>query len=61
GHDEPFHSILNDRRAQALRMKIAIFERKVRQGAVAKCAVTKVQQANIDKSLIEKTDPKVNF
>jgi hypothetical protein len=44
---------LNDRRAETLRMMIAIFERKVRQGAVAKCAVTKAQQANIDFQEIE--------
>jgi hypothetical protein len=43
---EPFHSILNDRNAKALRMVIAIFERKVRSGRGR--AVTKAQQANID-------------
>jgi hypothetical protein len=45
---EPFHSILIDRNAQALRMAIAIFERKVRSGRGARRAVTKAQQANID-------------
>jgi hypothetical protein len=44
----PFIATLRNHNAEALRMAIAIFERKVRSRRGAKRAVTKAQQAKFD-------------
>jgi hypothetical protein len=57
----PFIAILKNRDAKTSRMMITIFERKVRSGRGAKRAVTKAQQANIDKRTLASLIAIVNF
>lgn len=57
----PFIAILKNHGANASRMMITIFERKVRSGRGAKRAVTKAQQANIDFQILVVLIMFVNF